>query len=174
MAKTCHIAKPELMFCTEPEPVVSKPPPTELHPQHSLENSDPYDELLSMILQDCTGQGETVKAERRQSISNPPTANPPGSSLARASAGGSHSDERARADPLPSTRTDPPQTQNKRVVQFQGPPGVKRRSYTELFIEEEEESVREKEEEVLGCWERAPPQVEHGVCCICWVQGVKC
>lgn len=177
MAKTCHISKPELMFCTEPEPVKS---PTELHPQQSLKNSDPYDELLSMIRQGCTGQDETVIAERYQSISNPkpetpnpPTANPPGSSLAQASAGGGHSGERARANPVCPTRTDPLQTQNGRVVQFQGSPVVKRSGYTELFIEEEEESVREKEEDVLGCRERAAPQVEHGVCCICQVQGGK-
>lgn len=182
MAKTCHICKPELMFCTEPKPVKS---PTDLHPQHSLKNSglpatDPYDELLSMILLGCTGQDETVTAERRQSFSNPktespdpPRASPSETSRARASAGGGHSRAHVRANPVSPTGTDPPQTQNEPVVMSQRPPVVKRSSYTELFIEEEEESVREKEEDVLGCRERAPPQVEHGVCCICRVQGGK-
>lgn len=174
-AKTCHISKPALMFCTEPEPVKS---PTALHPQHSLEKAhlpatDPYDELLSMVLQGCTGQDETVVAGTHPSLSNPktetptpPTARPSGTSLARASADNGHSREHVRAYPGFPAGTDPPHTQT-----FHRPPVEKRSSYTELFIEEEEESVREKEEDGLGCWERAPPQVEHGVCCICRVQG---
>lgn len=181
-AKTCHISKPELLFCTEPEPVRS---PTADHPQHSLKNShpsatEPYEELLSMILQGCSGQDEPVIAETHQSMSNPkgetpnpPTAGPSGARLARASAGAGHSREHVRANPVSPTGTDPPQTHHERVVKFQRPPVVKRSSYTELFIEEEEESAREKEEEVLGCRERAPPQVEHGVCRICQVQGGK-
>lgn len=148
-AQTRHISKPELMFCTEPEPVKSPTPP---RPPHSLKNShlrktDPYDELLSVILQACTGQDEAVVSERPQSISNPKRGPP-------------------HPHPVSPVETDPPPTQNEPVVKFpvKRPPVVKRSCYTELFIEEEEESVREKEEEVLGCRERAPPQVEHGVC----------
>lgn len=180
MARTCRISKPELMFCRETEPV----PPTALHPQHSLKDSDPpatdpYDELLSTILQGRTGQDETETAERHQSSSNPktetpnpPSAYPPETSLARASAGSAPSRAHMRANPGSPAEADPPQKQKERVVKFQRPSGVKRSSYIELFIEEEEESVREKEEAVLGCRERAPPQVAHGVC-ICQVQGGK-
>lgn len=177
MAQTCHVSKPELMFCTEPEPIKS---PTAHWPQHSLnmqannsrdsdcdlQVADPYDELLSMILKVCPGQDETVIAEINQSSSHPKTeASPSGTGTARASAGRVPSHGSARAEALPHTRTEPPQTQSQRVFEFLRPPVVKRSSYNELFIEEEED--------VLDCWERAPPQVQHGVSCICWVQGPK-
>lgn len=181
LAVTCHISKPEMMFCTEAEPVKS---PTELHQQHSLKipelaAAEPHQELLCMILQGCTGQEEAVIAETHQSISNPKTENPskssaspPGTSLGRASAGSRHSCEHVRAIPVSTPWTDPPQTHKQPVFKFQRAPVLKRSCYAELFIEEEEESVREKED-VLGCGERAPPQVEHGVCCICRVPGVQ-
>lgn len=136
------------MFCTELEPV--NPPPA-LRPQHSLglraenqnpEVSDPRDELLTMILKGCTANGEAVVA-----------------------AGGVRPHQPARAEPLSRFAA----TQNERAVGRA--PAVERSSHGELFIEEEEEILREEEEDVLGCRQRAPPQVEHGVSCICRVHG---
>lgn len=181
LAQTCHISKPKPMFCTELE---LKSPPA-LRPQHSLglraenqnpEVSDPRGELLTTILKGCTGNGGTVVDETRRGVSDPntepapqPAADPSGTSPARAPAGGVRSHQPARAEPLSRFAA----TQNERVVEFQRAPAVERSSRGELFIEEEEESAREEEEDVLGCRQRAPPQVEHGVSCICRVHGGK-
>lgn len=161
LAQTCHISQPKLMFCTEVGPVKSPPAP---RPQHSLnlqaggKNSepdpvvtDPYDDLLATIFKGRTGNNET-----RQSVSDPNSEPPP-----RPAADAVRSHQPARAEPLPRFTA----TQNERVVELTRAPAVGRSSYTELFIEEEED--------VLGCQERAPPQVEHGVSCICPVHGGK-
>lgn len=156
------------MFCTELEPEKSPA----LRPQHSQaenqnpEVSDPRDELLTTILKGCAGNGETVVAI---SDLNTDPADPSGTSPVRAPAGGVGSHQPARAKPLFRFAA----TQNERVVEFQRAPAVERSSHGELFIEEEEESVREEDEDVLGCRESAPPQVEHGVSCVCRVHGGK-
>lgn len=160
LAQTHHISKPKLMFCTEVGPVKSPPAP-----QHSLnlqaepKSSDPdplvtnpSDELLATILNGCTGNGQAGVVEPRQHISDPNTEQPP-----RSRAGAVRSHQPARAEPLSGFTAA--QSESR------GAPAVERSSYTELFIEEEED--------VLGCRERAPPQVEHGVSCICPVLGGK-
>lgn len=141
LAQTCHISKPKLMFCTEAGPVKSPPAP---RPQHGLNLqaetktsdrgplvTDPSHRLLATILNGCTGNDQAGAVETRQSISDANTEQPP-----RPPAGAVRSHRPVRAEPAAG-----------------------RSSYTELFIEEEED--------VLGCRERAPPQVEHGVSCIC-------
>lgn len=166
LAQTRHISKPKLMFCTEAGPVKSPPAP---RPQHSLNLqtetktsdrgplvTDPSDEPLATILNGCTGNDQAGAVETRQSISDPNTEQRP-----RPTAGGVRSHHPARAEPLSRFTA----AQNERLVESQRAPAAERSSYTELFIEEEED--------VLGCGERAPPQVEHGVSCICPVRGGK-
>lgn len=58
---------------------------------------------------------------------------------------------------LPKTSTD------DEPVKSQSPPSVKGKGFTELFIEEEEDVLEEKEEDVRDLNERLSPQVEHGV-----------
>ena len=58
-------------------------------------------------------------------------------------------------------------------IESQRPPSVKGRGFTELFIEEEEETREDKEEDIKGLNERLSPQVEHGVSCILSLQTLQ-
>lgn len=150
LAQTRHISQPKLMFCTEVGPVKSPPVP---RPQHSLnlqaESTSDRGPLVPHILNGWTGSDQAGAVQTCQSISDPNTEQPP-----RPTAAAVRSHQPARAEPLVG-----------RLVESQRAPAVEGSSYTELFIEEEED--------VLGCRERAPPQVEHGVSCICPVLGGK-
>lgn len=163
LAQTRHISKPKLMFCTEVGPVKSPPAP---RPQHSLNLqgepkapdpdplvTDPSDGLSATILNGCSGTDQAGVVETRQRLSDPNPEQPP-----RATAGAVRSHQPVRAEPLSRFTA----AQNERPESPMAP-AVGRSSCTELFIEEEED--------VLGCRERAPPQVEHGVSCICPVHG---
>lgn len=166
LAQTRHISKPKLMFCTEVGPVTPPPAP---RPQRSLNRqaeprtsdpgplaTDPSDELLATILNGCPGNGQAGVAEPRQRISDPNPEQPP-----RPTAGAVRSHPPARAEPLCGFTA----AQSERLVECRRSPAEGRSSFTELFIEEEEDA--------LGCRETAPPQVEHGVSCICPVRGGK-
>ncbi|XP_056891116.1 uncharacterized protein LOC130527048 [Takifugu flavidus] len=153
LAQTRHISKPKLMICTEVGPVKSPPAP---RPQHSLNQqaesrtsardplvTDPSDELSAAILNGRSGNDQAGVVEPCQSVSDPNPEQPP-----RPTAGAVRSHQPARAEPLSRFTA----AQSERLVESRRAPAVERSSYTELFIEEEED--------VLGCRERAPPQAD--------------
>lgn len=203
IAQTLHISKPEILYCTVPEPIKS---PTQVPLQHKLnvqvEKSskipdvelrvkDPYDELLSMILDDGTSTGdddfsrsslvESPKAKLasesrsrfkiKSEESHQPAVKPPDVTPASDSAGSVRLEVQFRKpvtmEPLSITWEGRSETLDEQPVEFQRPPSAKGRGYTELFIEEEEDTREAKEEDIKGFNERLSPQVEHGVSRIC-------
>lgn len=161
-------------------------------PDVKLQVKDPYDELLSMILDDCTSTDVadfsrfspvasppatstnasqsrfTLKAEE----SNQPAVNPPAITPACDSAGTVRLEVQfhkpVTMEPLFITWGEQSKTLNE-PVECQTPPSVKGRGYTELFIEEEDETREDKQEAIKSLNERLGPQVEHGVSCISYV-----
>lgn len=162
-------------------------------PDIELQVKDPYDELLSLILDDCTSTDDahvsrvslvdspkatpTSKSQNRFKIkseeSHQPAVKPPDITPASDSAGSVWLEAQFRKpvtmQPLSITWGGQSKTeqQNEQPVECQRPPSAKGRGYTELFIEEEEETREDKEEDMKGFNERLSPQVEHGVSCIC-------
>ena len=69
--------------------------------------------------------------------------------------------------PLPILWGEQSISLSEQPVDAQKPLSVEGKGYTELFIEEEDEAVMDKEEDVRVLNERLSPQVEHGVSCVC-------
>lgn len=152
-------------------------------PDVELRVRDPYDELLSMILDGSSGtdDGDIL---RLPPVDSPP-AKPTTESQSRwlqLKAKESHQPAVAPAsDSTGSARLEvqfhKPVTMEMRSVlleeqsktvkeqlfECQTPPSVKLKGYTELFIEEEDEDIKDTEEDVRVLNERLSPQVEHGV-----------
>lgn len=202
IAQMLHISKPEVLFCTEPEPIKT---PTQVPPWHKLnvqvnksskipdielQVKDPYDELLSMILKGCTSTDDAdfsrlslvdspsatitnasqsrfkLKTEESHQPAVKPTAVTPVSDSAGSVRLEVQLHKPATMEPLSITWGGQSKTLNAQPVQSQRPPLVERSGYTELFIEEDEETREDKEEDIRGFNERLSPQVEHGVSCI--------
>lgn len=203
IAKTIYISKPEVLLCTEPEPIKT---PTQVPPWHhsnvqvnkiseipdiELRVKDPYDNLLSMVLEGRTSTDDADSS--RLSLVDSPSSTPVTASQSRfkISAEESHRPAvkptavtKALSDPTgcvqsevqfhKPTAVEPlsvpwggqSKTLNGQYIESQRPPSVGRSGFTELFIEEEEETREDKEETIRGFIERPSPQVEHGVSCI--------
>lgn len=155
----------------------SKTPDIELHVK------DPYDELLSMILDGSSSTDDddvlptvysppAVPMDKFQSRfklkaeeSHQPAVKLPAIQPASESAGGVQLEVQfhkpVSMEPLSIMWGGPSKTLNEELVEYQRPPSVKGKEFTELFIEEEDEAREDKEEDVFN--ERLGPQVEHGV-----------
>ncbi|XP_047189783.1 sorbin and SH3 domain-containing protein 1 isoform X11 [Scophthalmus maximus] len=195
-AQMSYIAKPEVLFCTTPERIKS---PTQIPQWHkftapvnkstkttvTLRVKDPYDELLSMIL-DGSSSTDDVDFSRFSPIDSPPATptdesqsrfelkadesyhpagKPPAVTAASKPAGGVRLEVQVHKPVtmaplsiswggLPKTSTD------DEPVKSQSPPSVKGKGFTELFIEEEEDVLEEKEEDVRDLNERLSPQAD--------------
>lgn len=151
---------------------------------------DPYDELLSIIMNGCTSTDDAdfsrlplvdspsapitkasqsrfkMKTEDFHQPAVKTTAISPASDSAGSGRLQVQLHQPATTEPLCVTWRGQSDTLNEQPGQSQSPPLVERSGYTELFIEEEEESREDKVEDIGGCNERLSPQVEHGVSCI--------
>lgn len=202
IAQTSHISKPEVLFCTEPEPIKSAPQVPPLHklnvqdnqtsriPDIELQVKDPYDELLSIIMNGCTSTDDadfsrlpladspsapiTKASQSRFQLKTEDFHQPVGQTTAISPVSESAGIGRLQVQLHPPATTEPlcitwggqSDTLNEQPGQSQSPPLVERSGYSELFIEEEEDSREDKVEDIGYCNERLSPQVEHGVSCI--------
>ncbi len=196
IAQTSYISKPVVLSCTVPEPIKS---PTQVPLRHKLKvqvskNSkiqddelhvkDPYDELLSMILDGCTSTDEAdfsrlslvdsppamltnefqssckLKAKESHQQVVKPTAATPVSDPADSIGLEVQFQKPVTIEPLSSTWEGQSKTLTEQPVESQQPPSAKGRGYTELFIEEEEETKEAIEEDLKGFNERLTLQVE--------------
>ncbi|XP_051239599.1 sorbin and SH3 domain-containing protein 1 isoform X15 [Dicentrarchus labrax] len=221
VAQTLHFPKPEVLSCTVPEPVTSPTQVPLCHkinvnksnkiPDIELHVKDPYDELLSMIL-DSSTSADDADFSRLSPVDSPPatltsksqsrfkqkseescqpalkpTVVTPVSDLAgklRLKAEEFHqpavkptavtpvSDPSGSVrlemqfhkpvtmEPLSISWGDQSETLNEQPVDSQRPQSVKGWGYTELFIEEEEETREDKEDDNKGVNERLSPQAD--------------
>lgn len=193
-AQTLPITKPEVLFCTAPEPIES---PTHVPQQHKsivqvprssktpeieLHVKDPYDELLSMILDGSSSTDDDVSSpvhsppamlmdtfqdrfKLKAEESHQPTVKPLAIQPASESAGSVRLEVQfhkpVAMEPLSITWEGQSKTLNEQLVESEKPLLVEGKEYTELFIVEEDEAREDKEEDVFN--DRLGPQVEHGV-----------
>ncbi|XP_023273142.1 sorbin and SH3 domain-containing protein 2 isoform X13 [Seriola lalandi dorsalis] len=197
-AQMLCIAKPEVLSCTAgPEPIKPLTQTPQWHkstapvnksgksPDIELRVKDPYDELLSMILDGSTSKNN-VDFSRLSPIDSPPATptsesqsrfklkdeesrQPAGKPQAVTPASESAGSVRLEVlfhkpvmmEPLSVSWGEQPKTLNDdEPVEFQRPPSVKGKGYTELFIEEEDDALEEKEEDVRVFNERLSPQAD--------------
>ena len=194
LAKKFHVSKPEVMFCTEPEQIKS---PSKVPPCHSLNVQvnksskipdlglqDPYEVLLSMILEGCNGTDD-ADFSRLSPVDSPPatlsgtpqsnfkleieesyqpavetTAVTPASDSAGHVGFKVYPHQPVTGEPLINTWQGQTKSQSEQPIVSLRPPSEKRCGYTELFIEEEEETKEDKEEDIVGFNGRLSPQVE--------------
>ncbi len=160
-------------------------------PDVELQVKDPYDELLSMILDGPDTRTDNADFSRLSPVDSPPATltnesqsrfklitdeslqpavKPPEVTPTSDSAGSVRLEVQfhkpATMEPLSITWGGQSNTLNEQPIESQRPPSVKDRGYTELFIEEEDEAREDKQEDVKDFNERLSPQVEHGVSCI--------
>ncbi|XP_035856853.1 sorbin and SH3 domain-containing protein 2 isoform X8 [Sander lucioperca] len=196
IAQALHIFKPEVLSCTVPEPIKS---PTQVPPRHKsnvevhkssiipeveLQVKDPYDELLSMVLDGSTSKDDayfsrlslvdsppatlTDESQNRFTLkvegSHQPAVKPAAVTPASDSAGSVRLEGQFHKpmtmEPLPITWGGHSKTLNEQPVEPQRPPSVTGRGYTELFIEEEDEAREDREEDIKGLNERLSPQAD--------------
>ncbi|XP_069386010.1 sorbin and SH3 domain-containing protein 2 isoform X2 [Paralichthys olivaceus] len=195
-AQMFHIATPEVLFCASPEPeksltqipqwYKSTAPATKStkQPDIELQVKDPYDELLSMILDDSTSTDD-VGVSRLSPIDSPPATptnesqnrlklnaeshhlvgKPPSVTPASKPAGSVRLEVQflkpVTMEPLSVAWGGQPKSLNEdEPVESQRPLSVKGKGFTELFIEEEDEALEEKEEDVRVLNERLSPQAD--------------
>lgn len=203
-AQILHIAEPKLLSCTVIEPQKSSTQIPYRHksalpvnkgsktPDVNLHVKDPYDELLSIVLDGSTRRDvvESTRLSQRDSPSatltnesksrwfkskaeknNQPAENATAASPASKSAGSVWLDVQLRKpvtmEPLSIIWEGQKTLNDDEPVESQIPPSVQEKGYMELFIEEEDEALEDKEADVRVINERLRPQVEHGVSCIC-------
>ncbi|KAM7009645.1 uncharacterized protein sorbs2a isoform 11-T12 [Tautogolabrus adspersus] len=160
-------------------------------PDSNLQVKDPYDDLLLMILDEFTSTDHT-DTSRLSAVVSPssslnsksqsefklkteepdqPAVKPPADTTATDSAGSIRLEAQfhkpVTMEPLSLSLEHRLKSLNERPGESQTPPSEKGRGFTELFIEEDDETREDKEEDVKDINERLSPQVEHGVSCIC-------
>lgn len=152
-------------------------------PDVKLQVKDPYDELLSMILDGSTGldfprlspvdspaakpTGESQSRFKPKAEGSQPDVKPAAVTPARCTAKRSAGDRLAVQFHRP-VAMDPIAwgAQSKTVNEPQRPPSMKGRGYTELFIEEDDDAREDRGEDVDGLNGGLGPQVcQHGVSC---------
>ncbi|XP_077965397.1 sorbin and SH3 domain-containing protein 2 isoform X7 [Gasterosteus aculeatus] len=184
-AQPLHILQPEILSLTMPEPLTS-PAQAPLQdksylevdksskvPDVKLQVKDPYDELLSMILDGSTGLDFP-----RLSPVDSPAAKPTGESQSRfkPKAEGSQPDVKpAAVTPASDSAGDRLAVQfhrpvamdpiawgaqSKTVNEPQRPPSMTGRGYTELFIEEDDDAREDRGEDVDGLNGGLGPQAD--------------
>lgn len=193
--------KPEVFNSTVPQPTM---PSTQIKhwqkptasvnkpPDVKLQVRDPYDEMLSVILDGSSGKDHAESTTSSLVDSSPVTLKSESESRFKLNAEKFHQPSGKPPTVTPSCESagsvllevqfHKPVTmeplsviwggQSKLLsgddpVKSQRPPSVKERGYTELFIEEEDETLEDKEEDVRVMTRGFSPQVEHGVSCIC-------
>uniref|UniRef100_A0A3Q3EAC1 Osteoclast-stimulating factor 1 n=1 Tax=Labrus bergylta TaxID=56723 RepID=A0A3Q3EAC1_9LABR len=154
----------------------------------NLHVKDPYDDLLLMILDDFTSTDNTDNSRLSAVVSpssslnsksqskfklkteepDQPAVKPPADTTATDSAGSIRLEAQfpkpVTMESLSLSLEHQLKTLNERAGESQRPSSGKGRGFTELFIEEDDETREDKEEDIN---ERLSPQVEHGVSCIC-------
>uniref|UniRef100_A0A3Q3IFG1 Sorbin and SH3 domain containing 2a n=1 Tax=Monopterus albus TaxID=43700 RepID=A0A3Q3IFG1_MONAL len=181
-----HTAKPDILPCTVQEQIKS---PRQISQQgkSAVQVKDPYDELLNMIQDDSTDSSRlfpvdsppatlTSESQSRFKLkaeeSRQPAGKPRVVSPASKSAGSVRLEAQLHKpvmmEPLSVIWGGQSQTLNiEESFELQRPPSVKGKGFTELFIEEEDETLEDKEKDVALLKERLSLQVEHGVIWIC-------
>ncbi|XP_045904110.1 sorbin and SH3 domain-containing protein 1 isoform X3 [Micropterus dolomieu] len=195
IVQTLHISKPEVLSCTVKEPIKSlaqfplqHKSNVQVHksskiPDVKLQVKDPYDELLSMILDSGTSSADFSRLsavdsppamlvneprgrfELKAEESHQPAEKPPVVTLASDSTGGARLEVQfhnpVMIEPLSITWGGLSEALNEQTVESQRLPSMKGRECTELFIEEEDEAREDKEEDIKGFNERLSPQLPH-------------
>lgn len=181
---------PELFSCAVSEPIKS---PTQQHKSTVRVNKttdskpqaeDPYDELLIMILDgsSSTGDGDILRSSPvdfspakltkesqsrlfslKAEESHQPDTKPPASNSSGSVRLAVQLHKPVTVEPLSALWGE-----QKTVSEqpSERPPSVKGKEHTELFIEEDDESRNDKEQDVRVLNETHSPQVQHGVSCI--------
>ncbi|XP_045904115.1 sorbin and SH3 domain-containing protein 1 isoform X8 [Micropterus dolomieu] len=194
IVQTLHISKPEVLSCTVKEPIKSlaqfplqHKSNVQVHksskiPDVKLQVKDPYDELLSMILDSGTSSADFSRLsavdsppamlvneprgrfELKAEESHQPAEKPPVVTLASDSTGGARLEVQfhnpVMIEPLSITWGGLSEALNEQTVESQRLPSMKGRECTELFIEEEDEAREDKEEDIKGFNERLSPQAD--------------
>ncbi|XP_071770551.1 uncharacterized protein LOC139923649 [Centroberyx gerrardi] len=177
----------ESVLCIEPEPVASPTQVPQWHksavrvnksskpPKAQQQVQDPYDQLLSMILDGHTstddGEASRFQPQSRFRLeakeSRQPAVKLPAFAPASESASGVRLElefhKPVTMEPLSATWEGLSKTLNKQPAESQRLPSVTGTGYPELFIEEEEEAREDKEENIRIFNERLNPQVAHAV-----------
>ncbi|KAM8880203.1 uncharacterized protein sorbs2a isoform 6-T6 [Spinachia spinachia] len=177
-AKPLHILQPETLSLTMPEPLTS-PTPAPLQdksylevdksskaPDVMLQVKDPYDELLSLIL-----DASTSSDFPRLSPVDLPAAEPPGEPQSRFQLKAEASrqpDVKPAAvtagvrleGQFPRPVTVDTVTWGGQPVEPRRPPSVKGRGFTELFIEEDDDAREDEGEDVKGVNGGPGPQAD--------------
>ncbi|XP_026215549.1 sorbin and SH3 domain-containing protein 1 isoform X3 [Anabas testudineus] len=190
-AKMSHIAKPKVLSCTSPEPQKSSTQIPHHHkstvqvskgskaPDVQLQLEDPYDELLSMVLdgspsthvvestrlslKDSSTSTLTTESKSRWCKLNTEQSHQPAATPASESAGSVWLDVQfhkpVTMEPLFITWGGQSKAVNDvEPIESERPPLVKEMGYTELFIEEDDDALEGKEEDVRVINERLSPQ----------------
>ncbi|KAM7419521.1 hypothetical protein PAMA_016573 [Pampus argenteus] len=191
-AHTSHVARPEVLSCTVPEPLKSHTHVPQQHkstvqatkrsktPDIELYVKDPYDELLSMILDGSSSTDDDgvlseaysppamltdkyqgrfkLKAEESHQPAMKPPAIQPASELAGSIQLEVQFHKPVAMEPLSIMWGGQSKPLNEQPVESQRPPSMKGKEYTELFIEEDDEAREDKEEDVFN--ERLGPQAD--------------
>ncbi|XP_047222359.1 sorbin and SH3 domain-containing protein 1 isoform X16 [Girardinichthys multiradiatus] len=183
--KTSSFTKPNLLTCTKSVP--GKLPTLPEQHQSAYENKssrlpdielhvkDPYDELLSVVLDKSSsaddanvtkGPSLCVKMNgesqsrwfqnKVQQSSQPAETSVPSSTVPLKV----QFHKPLAIKPLSILTEEQPVSVNEQLVDTQRPPSVEGKTYTELFIEEEDEDMDDKEENVRMLNERLSPQAE--------------
>ncbi|XP_062420349.1 sorbin and SH3 domain-containing protein 2 [Pungitius pungitius] len=166
-AQPLHILQPEKLPLTMPEPLTS-PTPAPLQdksypevdksskvPDVKQQVKDPYDELLSMIL-----DGSTSSDFPRLSPAARPTGEPQSRFKLKAEGSGVGLEVQFHRPVTVDTITRGGQAGSERPVEPQRPPSVKGRGYTELFIEEDDDAREDMGQEVKGLNGGLGPQAD--------------
>ncbi|KAG7237065.1 hypothetical protein INR49_032810 [Caranx melampygus] len=203
MPQKLRNAKPEVFSCTAPEPIKSPTQPPQSHkstapvnksrkpPDIELQVKDPYDDLLTMILDGSTSK-ENVDFSRWSPIGSPPlTLTHETQSSLKLKAEESHQTEgKTQAltpasqsagsvrlevqfhkpmtmEPLSITWGEQPETLNDdKPMEFERPLSVKGKGFTELFIEEEDDAL---EEDIRVLSDRLSPQADVSPSALMWL-----
>nr|XP_020470004.1 sorbin and SH3 domain-containing protein 2 isoform X2 [Monopterus albus] len=174
-----HTAKPDILPCTVQEQIKS---PRQISQQgkSAVQVKDPYDELLNMIQDDSTDSSRlfpvdsppatlTSESQSRFKLkaeeSRQPAGKPRVVSPASKSAGSVRLEAQLHKpvmmEPLSVIWGGQSQTLNiEESFELQRPPSVKGKGFTELFIEEEDETLEDKEKDVALLKERLSLQAD--------------
>ncbi|KAM4750955.1 uncharacterized protein sorbs2a isoform 14-T17 [Anableps anableps] len=176
--KTLSFTRPQSLTCTKsvpgklPSQLPEQQPSASGHdssnmPDIELHVRDPYDELLSVTLDD-SGADESICAKlngESQSRWVQNEVQQPGHPAAAGDSPGTvhlklHFHKPLTMKPLSVLMEEQPVSVNEQLVDAQRSPSEQGQIYTELFIEEEDEDMEDKEENLRALNEQLSPQAE--------------
>ncbi|XP_041641512.1 sorbin and SH3 domain-containing protein 1 isoform X3 [Cheilinus undulatus] len=101
-----------------------------------------------------------LKAEEPHQLTVKPSADSPSSDIAGNTRLEAHFHKPAMMEPLSLSFESQLKSLSETSVESERPPSVKGKGFTELFIEEEDESIEDKEEDIKDIHERLSPQAD--------------